>query len=634
MCGITGIYAKNLSGKMHMINLSNATEQIARRGPNARGVWMNDYVGLGHRRLSILDVSYNASQPMKDTSGRYTIVFNGEIYNFRELKKEFVDSGIEFKSTSDTEVLLYAFIRYGAKCLDKLNGFFAFAIYDEQENSLFLARDRYGIKPLYYYVDEDKFLFASDMHSILAYGIDKELDTESLLTYLQLNYTPAPNTMIKAVKMLGPGNYARIKGHNIEINSYYKIAYDQQEVNKNNNSYESQKKQIRHLLEESVKSRLVSDVPLGTFLSGGIDSSIISGIAKKHKDDLHTFSVGYKDEPFFDETHYANLVAKKFDTNHTVFSLTNDDLYEHLFEILDRMDQPFADSSAIPTYILSKRTKEHITVALSGDGADELFSGYNKHSAHLKAMNGGGVNSLLKAVGPLLKHVPKSRNGKISNKIRQAEKFGIGLNLNEKERYWRWASIASESQALQLLNDKTKGELIPEEYQSHKINLLGSIKTKNDFNELLLTDMQLVLPNDMLRKVDLMSMANGLEVRVPFLDHQLIDYVFQLPVSSKINAQLRKRILQDTFRDMLPAELYNRPKKGFEVPLLKWFRTSLSSLIKDDLLKDSFIEEQNIFDLAEIRRLKQKLFSINPGDTHATIWALIVFQWWWKKYFS
>lgn len=434
--------------------------------------------------------------------------------------------------------------------------------------------------------------------------------------------------------MLEPAQYARIKDNHFEINSYYRINYDPQDVIKNHESYESQKKQVRNLLEKSVKSRLVSDVPLGTFLSGGIDSSIISGIAKQYKDDLHTFSVGYKDEPFFDETKYANLVAKKFNTNHTVFSLTNDDLYEHLFEILDRMDQPFADSSAIPTYILSKKTKEHITVALSGDGADELFSGYNKHSAHLRAMNGGGINSVLKTVGPMLKYLPKSRNGKISNKIRQVEKFGIGLNLDGKERYWRWASIASENTAMQLLSKKTKDDLIKEEYQSYKTNLLESIKTENDFNELLLADMQLVLPNDMLRKVDLMSMAHGLEVRVPFLDHHLVDYVFQLPVSSKINAQLRKRILQDSFRDLLPAELYNRPKKGFEVPLLKWFRTSLSSLIKDDLLKDSFIEEQNIFDPAEIKRLKRKLFSINPGDTHATVWALIVFQWWWKKYFK
>ncbi len=633
MCGITGIYAKNLVGKMHMINLSNATEQIARRGPDARGVWMNDFVGLGHRRLSIIDVSYNASQPMKDSSGRYTIVYNGEIYNFKELKENLLNRGVVFKSTSDTEVLLYTYINYGEKCLSRLNGFFAFAVYDEQENSLFIARDRFGIKPLYYLNDEDKMLFASDMHSILAYGIKKELDNEALLTYLQLNYTPAPDTMIKGVKMLSPGHFAKINNGEFQIQPYYSIAYDRRYVAQNDESYDRQQMHLRELLEESVKKRLVADVPLGTFLSGGIDSSIISGIAKKYKDDLHTFSIGYRDEPFFDETHYANLVAKKFQTNHTVFSLTNNDLYEHLFEILDRMDQPFADSSAIPTYILSKKTKEHVTVALSGDGADELFSGYNKHAAHLRSMDNGGINSILKVVGPLLKHIPKSRNGSISNKIRQAEKYSKGLKLNQKDRYWAWASIASEDKAMQLLHRDKKDQLIHENYLSRKINLLQPITSEHDFNELLLADMQLVLPNDMLRKVDLMSMAHGLEVRVPFLDHNIVDYVFQLPVSSKINPQIRKRILQDTFQDLLPIELYNRPKQGFEVPLLKWFRTSLKSMITDDLLKDQFIEDQQIFDLKAIRALKKRLFSMNPGDAHATIWALIVFQWWWKKYF-
>ena len=633
MCGITGIYSKNLAGKMHMINLSNATEQITRRGPDARGVWMNDLVGLGHRRLSIIDTSYHANQPMSDSSGRYRIVYNGEIYNFKKLREDLLEKGIKFQSTSDTEVLLYLYIQQKEKCLTQLNGFFAFAIYDEKENSLFLARDRYGIKPLYYRDDEDKFLFASDMQSLFAYGIDKNLDLETLYTYLQLNYTSAPSTMISGIKMLLPGHYAMLDDSGFKINQYYKIKY-QSGITTRQDTYENQQVKLRNLVEASVRKRLVSDVPLGTFLSGGIDSSIISGIARKYKEDLHTFSIGYRDEPFFDETSYANLVAKKFNTNHTVFSLSNDDLYEHLFDILDRIDQPFADSSAIPTYILSKKTREHITVALSGDGADELFSGYNKHSAHLRAMKNSTTHSFLKLVGPILNYIPKSRNGLLSNKIRQAEKFGIGLALDPQERYWRWAGLASESKALKLLSSDIKQNLSSQRFRDRKQFLLESISSENDFNELLLADMQLVLPNDMLRKVDLMSMANGLEVRVPFLDHTLVDYVFQLPVSSKINNRMRKRILQDAFRDLLPEELYNRPKKGFEVPLLKWFRTSLKSTITNDLLSDRLIKEQNIFNPKEIRKLKRRLFSINPGDAHATVWAIIVFQWWWKKYFS
>lgn len=634
MCGITGIYSKNLAGKVHMINLSNATDQIARRGPDARGVWMNDMVGLGHRRLSIIDVSENGSQPMKDKTGRYRIVYNGEIYNYKQLREDLIKRGVEFSSASDTEVLLHAYLQYGEGCLYRLNGFFAFAIYDEQENSLFLARDRFGIKPLYYFDDDDKFIFSSDMSSILAYGIRKELDLKTLIMYLQLNYTPAPDTMIKGVKMLEPGYTMKVKEGSVQKEIYYRIRYQRQATKVNEGNYDLQKTKLKELVEDAVKDRLVSDVPLGTFLSGGIDSSILSGIAKKYKDDLHTFSIGYRDEPFFDETKYANLVAKKFNTNHTVFSLSNDDLYNDLFDILDRIDQPFADSSAIPTYILSKKTREHITVALSGDGADELFSGYNKHAAHLRAMSGGAFNALVMSIAPLLKLLPKSRNGAIFNKIRQLEKFSKGLELDQSERYWAWAGLASKETAVGFLSQQQLEKYKDDQVEQQIALILDNIENDDDFNELLLTDMQLVLPNDMLRKVDLMSMAHGLEVRVPFLDHRIVDFVFQLPASSKINGRMRKRILQDTYRDMLPKELYRRPKHGFEVPLLKWFRTSLKSLITDDLLSDSFIEQQQVFDPAAISKLKKKLFSSNPGDSHATVWALIVFQWWWKKHFS
>ncbi len=634
MCGITGIYAKNLAGQLHMINLSQATDLLTARGPDWRGVWTDDFTGLGHRRLSVIDTSENAAQPMQDATGRYVIVYNGEIYNFKALRESLLSEGYTFRSGSDTEVLLYSYIRYKEGCLDMLNGFFAFAVYDRQEKSLFLARDRFGIKPLYYYDDEDKFIFASDMKSVLAYGIEKKLDTESLFTYLQLNYIPAPHTMLQGVHMLEPGKWLKIHGNEVQHGDYYHIQYDREQAEEHGESYEEQKKYLRELVEDSVRKRLISDVPLGTFLSGGIDSSIISGIAKKYKDDLHTFSVGYRDEPFFDETNYANLVAEKFNTHHTVFSLTNEDLYEDLFDILDAFDQPFADSSSIPTYILSKKVREHITVALSGDGADELFSGYNKHVAHLKAMEQNSMNSMLSGLVPFLKMAPKSRNGTLSNKIRQAQKFAEGLKLPQAERYWRWAGFLTEKKAYHLLSATQKEKLKTTVFHERKAKILSAFSPEDDFNEVLLVDMRLVLPDDMLRKVDMMSMAHGLEVRVPYLDHNLVDYVFQLPTSSKITPAMRKRVLQDAFADMLPRELYRRPKKGFEVPLLKWFRTSLKSMIKDDLLGDKFIEEQQVFDPREIRRMKKRLFSMNPGDAHATVWALIVFQWWWKRYFS
>lgn len=629
MCGITGIFAFNLLGKINKIHITNATMALEKRGPDFQDVYFDEWVGLGHRRLSIIDTSSIAHQPMWDASKRYCIVFNGEIFNYQELKQELLNKGISFVSQSDTEVLLNLYILEKEHCLSKLNGFFAFCIYDKQEQSFFIARDRFGIKPLLYVHDEDKFLFASEMKSILQYGIEKELDFTSLHTYLQLNYIPAPNTIFKSVKKLRPGHYAKISKGQLSIVNYYAIPFSEGE--KNSLSYAAAKEKLSTLLEASVQRRLVADVPLGSFLSGGIDSSVVTGLASRHKKNLHTFSIGFRDEKFFDETEYASLVAKHFQTEHTVFSLTNADLYQHVHTILDYIDEPFADSSAINVYILSKETRKHATVALSGDGADELLGGYNKHAAFQRIINAGwkekGVTSLL----PLWKMLPKSRNGALSNKVRQLQRFAEGMKLTSQERYWRWAGFATEDQSLHLLSSDSREKLMDQEYKNLKNSLLQNLSTKESINEVLLTDTQLVLPNDMLTKVDLMSMANSLEVRVPFLDYEVVNFIFSLPADFKINSSLRKRILQDAFRDVLPAQLYNRPKKGFEVPLLKWFRAEMRSLIENDLLSKQFVEEQGVFTNSEIEKLKRQLFSSNPGDVHARIWGLIVFQWWWKK---
>jgi len=634
MCGITGIFAFNLAGKVHMINLSRATDLLSHRGPDDRGTFSEEFVGLGHRRLSIIDLSREAAQPMKDTSGRYTIVYNGEIYNFKKLRESLLAKGYTFRSHSDTEVLLYMYIDRGAQCLDELNGFFAFAVYDARDQTLFMARDRFGIKPLLYYLDEDKLIFGSEMPSILAYGLDKEIDTTSLYTYLQFNYLPAPSTMIKGVQSLPPGHFLQVSGKEIDVQPYYQLPLPGSGEQRGQGDYQQQQAKLRLLLDEAVQRRLVSDVPLGTFLSGGIDSSIITGIARKHKPDLQTFSIGFKDEPYFDETHYARLVADRFQTDHTVFSLTNDDLHDHLFDILNQMDQPFADSSAIPVYILSKQTSQHITVALSGDGADELFSGYNKHAAFLKSLAPSTTNSIVKMLGPLWDILPKSRNAPFSNRIRQLQKYARGLQMPAAERYWLWAQLMTESRAIKMIHEDLRAGINHRRYALHKMRRLEVFSEQAGINEMLLADLQLVLPDDMLKKVDLMSMAHGLEVRVPYLDHHLVEFVNGLPESSKINPGIRKKILQDAYREMLPAELYRRPKSGFEVPLLKWFRTSLKSLIRDDLLEDQFILEQGIFNEVEIKKIKNKLFSYNPQDVHAHIWALIVFQWWWKKTFK
>ena len=421
---------------------------------------------------------------------------------------------------------------------------------------------------------------------------------------------------------------------------YYELPFNQEAtIQTNAMNYGKAQEMLRNLLDDSVQKRLVSDVPVGTFLSGGVDSSIISLLAKKHKPDLQTFSIGYKDEPFFDETSYAKAVAKKIGSEHKVFSLSNNDLYENLNDILDYIDEPFADSSAIAVYLLSKYTKEHVTVALSGDGADEMFSGYNKHMAEYRSRHPGIKESIAKMGYPLWRSLPKSRNSKLSNINRQLYKFSLGTKLNNKTRYWKWASIINEEKANYLL----KEELIfnPQrlsdtafEYKKRKDDLLKFIRKDGDLNDVLYTDMKMVLTNDMLRKVDGMSMANSLEVRTPFLDHRLVNFAFSLPVAFKLNSDIKKKILQDSFKKELPEEIYNRPKHGFEVPLLSWFQNELRSTIENDLLSDNFIEEQGIFNVTATKELKQQLFSNDPGEAQATTWALIVFNTWWKKYMA
>ncbi len=631
MCGITGIFAFNLIGKMNMIHLANATMALARRGPDFQDIYHDSFVGLGHRRLSIIDTSEAANQPMWDNTQRYAIAFNGEIFNFRELRQELQNKGVSFFSQSDTEVLLKLYIHEKEACLNRLNGFFAFCIYDKLEQTFFLARDRYGVKPLLYLYDEDKFLFASEMKSLLQYGIDKTLDYTSLYTYLQLNYIPAPNTIFQSVKKLLPGHWLKVGSKQLALGSYYSIPYDPIAIRNNTMTYDEAKEKFRSLLEASVQRRLEADVPLGAFLSGGIDSSVITGLATRHKPDLHTFSIGFRDEKFFDETEYARLVARHFQTEHTVFSLSNDDLYQHVHTILNYLDEPFADSSAINVYILSKETRKHATVALSGDGADELLGGYNKHAAHYRVLHRGWKENLVGNLLPFWKVIPQSRNNPFSNKARQFRRFADGMNMSSRERYWRWLGFTAENTALNLLSQCSKEQLIYSEYTTRKSELLATVPDKENLNDILLSDTQLVLPNDMLTKVDLMSMANGLEVRNPFLDVELVNFIFSLPDNFKIDATLRKRILQDTYRDFLPAKLYNRPKKGFEVPLLKWLRREMKSLITDDLLSEKFISEQKIFNYNSVNKLKQQLFSSNPGDAHAQVWGLLVFQWWWRS---
>ncbi len=626
MCGICGIFS--FSGPLQEVQgaVDAALEALKNRGPEVQASHLHKNVILGHTRLSIIDTSEAANQPFSDESGRYVIVYNGEIYNFRQLRQILISKGVDFRTSSDTEVLLKWLMEKGPEGIKDLKGFFAFAFFDKAEGTLLMARDRFGKKPLIYHHDGQKLVFGSEMKALFHLGIPREIDPVSLQIYFQLNYIPAPWSVYKNVKKLLPGYYLLADQHGIKQHRYYEIPIAEQHATRL--SYSQAMDQLKEKMEAAVVKRLIADVPLGAFLSGGIDSSVVVALASRHVEKLKTFSIGFKDEPLFDETKYAQNVARMHHTEHTAFSLTNNDLLDCLYDVLDYTDEPFADSSALAVYILSRETRGKVTVALSGDGADEMFAGYIKHMAHFRMMQGGAGVWLLRHFHPLLAPLPQSRNSFLGNKVRQLYRFGKGAGMSPAQRYWRWAAFEGEDYALGLLNDAGAGS----EYNDRKTFLTSSAHNDDSMNGILLNDMQLVLPNDMLTKVDLMSMANSLEVRVPFLDHDVVNLVFSMPDHYKIDATGRKRILRDAFRDVLPPELYHRPKQGFEVPLLPWFRKELKDQILNGWLNDDFVREQGLFNGKVINKLKRKLFSSNPGEIHAQIWALVVFQHWYKKY--
>lgn len=631
MCGIVGILDQ-LGIREHSIQaLELASQRLEKRGPDAAGLKAFESAAFAHRRLSIIDTSESANQPFIDESERYSLVFNGEIFNYLEIKKELIGAGYHFRTNSDTEVVLIAYLHYGSNFLNKLNGFFALAIYDSLEKNCFLARDRFGIKPLIYYKSETQFIFASEMKAILAFDIPREIDQSSLFAYLQLNYVPEPHSMLQHVKKLAPGHYLKIDSkHRVQKIPFYQINYPPEQGIYSQLSYGEAQEKFLDLLDQSVERRMVSDVPLGTFLSGGIDSSLITALAAQKTDKLSTFSIGFPDEPHFDETHYAQLVAKKYNTQHHVFEVRQKDLLESLYQSLDYFDEPFADSSALAVNLLSQKTSLEVKVALSGDGADELFAGYHKHHGEYLLRQQGIKQNLVKGLKPLWELLPKSRNSKIGNQIRKLHKFAEGSSLNQADRYWLWASLMNEAEVSNLLLKKAKSS----NYLSRKENLLKTISNGNDFNDVLATDVSLVLLSDMLRKVDLMSMSNGLEVRTPFLDHHLVNFAFSLPSNYKIDGNMKKKLVQDAARELLPPELYNRPKQGFEVPLLPWFKGELKEQIEKEWLHEKFIAEQNLFRSESVNELWKKANSSNPQDSAGNIWALICFNAWWKRYIA
>jgi asparagine synthase (glutamine-hydrolysing) len=645
MCGICG--KLNYGGvQVDEALLRRMCRSLAYRGPDDEGIFVSSksqdtkvQVGLGHTRLSVIDTSDAGHQPMCNEDETIWLAYNGEIYNFKEIRTELKEKGHRFRSNTDSEIIIHLYEEEGIDCLKRLNGMFAFCIWDERLQKLWLCRDRLGIKPLVYYWDGEIIIFASEIKGILCdSSVRKEIDWTSLNLYLTFNYIPAPKTIFKNIRKLEAGNYLLAERNTVVIRKYWDINTDvtplQDKPERNSDQLGFYKKRLYGLLENSVQNRMISDVQLGAFLSGGIDSSIIVGLmARNSERPVKTFSIGYKDMPLFDETRYSREVARFNKTEHYEFKLDYKDILDSFPAVLDTLDEPFADSSAVPTYAVSQETKRHVTVALAGDGADELFAGYRMYQGEYLAKYYSILPGIIKKkiIEPFINCLPDSREKKHSEYIRRLKKFTNGMSGSLAERFYGWQEIYPSDIRQKLIKHHLLDSMSFQEGQeiiSQKLNEFAG----DNINRMLYVDVKNSLPGDMLAKVDLMSMRNSLEVRVPFLDHEVVEFAFEMEGNVKLKGLKRKYILMETFKDILPPILHNRPKWGFEMPIGAWLRKELKFLI-DDFLSRDCVNKQGIFEYEAIDSLIKKHMS-KKTDYSLQLWNLIVFQHWHKRYFS
>ncbi|MFQ5633325.1 MAG: asparagine synthase (glutamine-hydrolyzing), partial [bacterium] len=539
------------------------TGLLSHRGPDDKSTFIDDHIALGHRRLSIIDLSPAGRQPMQSHDGPYWITYNGEIYNFPELKKELQSRGMKFRTATDTEVILKAYEAFGDDCVTHLNGMFAFAIWDAYNKKLLLARDRLGKKPLFYYHKDKTFIFASEMKAILtAPGVSKEIDYEALNLYLHYNYIPAPWTIFKHIRKVREASLLIFHDGAIEEKSYWELPEPGDRVYKNENEAADE---LDALLTEAVQCRMICDVPLGAFLSGGVDSSaIVAMMAKINKEPVKTFTIDFA-EAAFSEREDAEIVANHCKTDHRVLRVKTDAI-DLLPKLVWHFDEPFGDSSAIPTYYVSKMAREHVTVILSGDGGDELFAGYNsylKKDEHEKFLH-------------LPKRLRKAVFGKVANAL------PIQAPMRNFLYYVAEANKGDGAEALgtypYIKNDLISGDLREHLNGSNTFRLeeqvLSQTGIQNKLSRLQYLDARLYLPGDILVKVDRMSMANSLETRAPLLDYRLVEFAFRLPLELRINGTTTKYLLKKVLGRYIPQEIINKRKHGFAVPIKNWFQTT------------------------------------------------------------
>jgi asparagine synthase (glutamine-hydrolysing) len=649
MCGISGLITTD-GEPIDRSVLEQMTERLRHRGPDDGGIWIGGggdvQVGLGNRRLSIIDLSPRGHMPMASPDGRLQITFNGEIYNFKEIRRELEALGYAFQSGTDTEVVLHSYAEWGAECLHRFNGMFALAIWDQRERTLFIARDRLGVKPLHYSTWGRVFTFASEMKSLLAHpALPRELDLDALDLYLTFRVIPHPYTIFKSIRKLAPGHYLVWKDGCVSEHAYWdvfgrtRIEEGNGRLSANgherrNGSVASIKRELYDLVEDAVKLRLVSDVPLGVMLSGGIDSSVVASLMARHSGSrVKTFTLGFLEAKgalhAYDESATARQTAEYLGSEHHELMATSDLVRDNIPAALDHCDEPFATSSVIPTFLISKLARADVTVALSGDGPDEIFAGYRAYLLEPLAGIYSRVPRLLRKglLEPAILSLPASDTSPLMRNIRRTQRFMRALEGAPAERFFRLTNKFNDVPAREIYDPSFRVLSLEMANQLYRRYYEESRLDADFINPMLYVDSKIKLADHILTKVDLMSMKVGLEVRSPFLDYRVVELAFRIPGKLKINWFRKKHLLRETFKHLLPKHLLSLPKTGFEIPVSEWLKHELRELFLDTVAEPV---GGGVFNNAMIERL-YKEHCQNKRDHSEKLWILFVLRWWARK---
>lgn len=593
---------------------------MTHRGPDDAGVYLNKNIGLAHRRLSIIDVA-GGYQPLSNEDDTVWIIYNGEIYNYLDLKETLKSKGHVFKTNSDTEVILHAYEEFGVGCLEYMRGMFAFAIWDDRKKQFFGARDRLGIKPFYYYNLNNCFIFSSEIKSILLdERVNKVIDDQSLFYYLNVRYIPAPYTIYKDIFKLEPGHYVLIKNNQVDIRCYWDVQPLEWSEHGRRKT-EDVEAEFMSILQDCVRMRLMSEVPLGVLLSGGIDSSMVVALMSKIADQqIKTFSVGYEQDYGINEFSYARIVARKFGADHHEIPISTQDFYSFLPRLVWHLDEPISDPATIPLFFLAEFSRKSVTVVLSGEGADEILAGYYIYKKML----------LMERFRKIPKAIRETLIINLLHSVFKSEKHRKYLNLARlplEERY-RGVSRAFQNNSLeQLLKSNSPFQ---DSLNHHYNQYYDRVGKAHPLNKMLYVDLKNWLPDDLLMKADKMTMAASQELRVPFLDHRLVEFAFSLSPKEKINGDSTKHLLRKIAAEILPQEIIKREKKGFPVPINHWFRGDLNQIASEVLLDSSSVCAQ-YFDLSYISSLLNE-HGNGLQDYSENIWNLIILEFWHKTF--